>query len=58
MAASTPINRNRFITVFETDDERPPTAAAFPLGQLVYSRDTNELRVADGTAAWPDPVAI
>jgi hypothetical protein len=57
MSSSTPINRNRFITVFDTDAERlatPPNS--IPFGQFVYSLDTKELRIADGTAVWPAPV--
>jgi hypothetical protein len=56
MPSNTPINRNRFITVYDTDAERPPTAAGFPLGQSAYSLDTNELRISDGTAVWPPPI--
>jgi hypothetical protein len=58
MSQSTPINRNRFITVYDTDAERAATPPnSIPLGQLVYSLDTKELRIADGTAVWPDPVS-
>jgi len=57
MPVQTPVNRREFITVYDTDAER---AAASPLGipggQLVYSRDTRELRVADGSAVWTEPV--
>jgi hypothetical protein len=57
MPSNTPINRNRFITVFDTDAERaaiPPNS--IPFGQFVYSIDTRQLRIADGTAVWPAPV--
>jgi hypothetical protein len=56
MSQNTPINRNRFITVYDTDAERPVTAIGFPFGQSAYSLDTNELRISDGTAVWPPPI--
>jgi hypothetical protein len=57
MPSNTPINRNRTITVFDTDAERLATSPkTIPFGQFVLSLDTNELRIADGTAVWPPPV--
>jgi hypothetical protein len=58
MPVQTPIDRNKFITVYDTDAERAASSPlGIPGGQTVYSRDTRELRVADGSAVWTEPVA-
>jgi len=57
MSVNTPIGRNKFITVYTTDAERPASAAGFNGGHLVYSRDTRQLRIADGSAVWPAPLS-
>jgi hypothetical protein len=57
MPSNTPINRNRYITVFDTDAERAATPPnSIPFGQFVYSIDTRQLRICDGTAVWPAPI--
>jgi hypothetical protein len=58
MAVQTPVYRTTFITVFDTDAERAAqNPITIPGGQMVYSRDTRELRVVDGSAVWPQPIS-